>query len=470
MQLTDLEKQFILESREPRQSGELCSRLSGLMPHLTTNLESGDISFLVMKSVSLANSVSAREDELKNQGFMTRLYRSLTGANTRMRSENAQDLARIGLLSTRMLQEMLERQVVTKIVVLEVQQQLNHLTEVVYNLTQDVRLISGITRALELQHIAAKMKTPWGIPLRSLSVEMQVMVLAMEFYHRHSHVVNENTWIHFENILEQVQLTPDQAISLKKLQKEVAATPGVTEYFAKLGTGWEAEVENPENPGVLRELLVGPAGSRKVGCMELARELFSQCNRIQWILAERRALERLKRANQALQVQQKQEQNLLEKSVRTHQWYRLCNTHGVLENNLVYADWERTGVNLAWKKTRPNIQFIPEKEDPVLRHGMPFSIRFDHLDGDVRTLGLKSQRAGIPLGWSPAGDVSFEWVIWGKPVGTPVQWNELFSIRNVRVAGNLERPGGCLNYTELPGDVVNLAFGSDPVREWCVLL
>jgi len=341
------------------------------------------------------------------------------------------------------------------------------------------KILEHITRTLELQHIAAKMKTVWGQPLRALSVELQMLVLTMEFFQRHGHVVNDATWIHMENVLEQVELNPGRRISRHGLLNEVARNPGVFEYFAGLGADWESGVDALDTTGLLRDLVevqkIPPlrgelaTPEQTYTCMSLARELFDQCHQVQLVVAERRAMGKLQKAGEALTLQQKREQKELEKCVRSGHWYRLCNTHGVLENNLVYSHRERTGVNLAWKRTRPNIQFIPEKAGPVLRHGMPFSIRVDHLDGDVRTLSLKSQRAGIQLGRYPATDVSYEWVIWGKPVGTPVKNHELFMIRNVRVAGNLHRSGGYLNYTELPGDVVNLAFGDHPLPEWCVL-
>ncbi len=478
-----LEQEFVQELGKNREK-EPFPDLAGWMPHLSKELDSADLSFLVMKSVSLAHSVKAREEEIKKQGFFARLMGALTGSTRRRQAENTQDLARLGLLSVQMIQHLLARQVMQQAVVLEMQRQLNGVTCAVINLQNDIRCIGSIARILELQAIAGKMNTRWGVPLRDLSPELAFLALAFEFYCRNDNFLTDATWIHFDNVLETVGLSSGRSISWAEIERQVAANPSVFAYLDGLGEGWNALAL--EMPGVvrIRELARIESEKRPLDfsegtrpdtecrdtCLSLARELFNELFLIQNAMQERRMMEKLERIRSSLKQEEKKKiaenshptQSDEPEEVCSRRSYRLCNIHGELENNLVYSFRNRAGVNLEWRRTRPNVRFLPEDKDAVLRYGVPFSIRFYHLDGDVRTLAVKGQRYGIQLGWHPAEEPIHEWVIRGKTRGTPVRVGERFMIWNLEAQGYL-------NYMELPGDVVNLEFADGHRHEWCIL-
>lgn len=474
IELKKLEKQFLKDMNDPELARKIDALLRDYFTADTTVTDSASLSFLILKSNSLTFSVQAREEELRNQGFFTRMIKGITGANNKMRSENLHDTATIGYLSTQMINQLLQMQKVSIQLIHELFNQDLVLAHAILNIQNDINQVIQITKAMELYHIAQKKKTPWMTPLIDLPRLQKYFAITMEFFACNTTFYAENTVIHYTNALESVKLDPHDTFRLADLVSEFEHQPNLYQYLDKL------DKEINELSANAPELRAAPfiscllaqrdgespsskhsALTRKTMTLEdFARVLFQEITSVQLKLAERRELLELDKFNQQRQLEQARQKQIISASIQSDHLYRLCNIHGNIENNLAYCgSHQRYGINLEWRRTRPNIKFIVQDDDPVVRYGVPVSIFFDHLDGDQRTLAQSTQKYGIQIGWYPSSDLRFEWVLLGGKQGEPVPLGSRFILAHV--------DEGNLAFTSKPGDMVNLDWGPAK-KEWCV--
>ncbi|GEM_PF-3699468 len=474
IELKKLGNQFLKEMNDQSTAKEIDDVLPAFFSAETTVTDAASISMLILKANSLTFSVQAREQELRDQGFFTRMLKGLTGSNTKMRSENIHDVAAIGYLATQMINQLLRIHAVTLDLVNELHSQNIQLAHAIINIQNDINKIAQVTLAMELYHIANKMPTPWKARLIELPPLQRYFAITLEFFARNTNFYGENTVFHYTNALESVNLDPQEKFSVKELAEQFQNQPELFRYLDSLDKEINLLLphasELREAPNLAhflaqRESDSGVVQSSKITSKRqtfegFASVLFQELTSVQMILAERREILELEKFNKQRQLELARQEKIVQASIQADHLYRLCNIHGEIENNLVFCgSHPRYGINLEWRKTRPNIKFINQNGDPIVRYGTPVSIFFDHLDGATRTLAQSTQKYGVQIGWYSSSDLRFEWVLVGGAPGEPVPLGSRFILAHV-AQGNLA-------YTSMPGDMVNLNWGPAKL-EWCV--